>query len=93
MNSLLRNASLPVYSLPTSSRGPTTTILPQELIIEADGKPIRFVDIPGLAWSAGSVGNEADSLEDLRARDILLRSKGRIDRLKDPSPAGAFFNT
>ncbi|KAF9448474.1 hypothetical protein P691DRAFT_759896 [Macrolepiota fuliginosa MF-IS2] len=87
LNSLLHKASLPVYSLPTSSRGATTTVLPQEVSIEADGKLIRFVDTPGLTWLNEATEAGADSIEDLRVRDILLRSKGRIDRLKDPSSA------
>lgn len=71
--------------LSTASRNPTTTVLPQEVIIEVEGKPIRFNDTPGLTWSTGSVE------ESLRVRDILLRSRGRIDRLKDPLPVGMFF--
>ncbi|KAF9468784.1 hypothetical protein BDZ94DRAFT_1303952 [Collybia nuda] len=81
INSLLRKSALPVYTLTTSSRGPTTTELPQEVTLEAGGKQIRLIDTPGLTWDMdGSV----EDLEEARARDILLRSKGRIDRLKDP---------
>ncbi|KXN83537.1 hypothetical protein AN958_01246 [Leucoagaricus sp. SymC.cos] len=87
VNSLLQRASLPVYSLPTSSRGPSTTTFPQEVTIDSNGKSIRFIDTPGLIWSIESESADAKSLEGLRARDILLRSKGRIDRLKDPSDA------
>nr|GAT46205.1 predicted protein [Mycena chlorophos] len=86
VNSLLKKAALPVYTLATSSRGPTTTEYAQEVTIKAKSKPIRLVDTPGLAWEPvsevdvdGDAGNHAT-----RARDILLRSKGRIDRLKDP---------
>lgn len=59
--------------------------------MNADGKPIRFIDTPGLTWSAATTNVESDSLEGLRARDILLRSKGRIDRLKDPSFTSMFL--
>ncbi|KAF7313480.1 hypothetical protein HMN09_00503900 [Mycena chlorophos] len=86
VNSLLKKAALPVYTLATSSRGPTTTEYAQEVTVEVKSKPIRLVDTPGLAWESvseadvdGDAGNQAT-----RARDILLRSKGRIDRLKDP---------
>jgi len=47
-----------------------------------EGNSIHLVDTPGLTFF--------DNERDLRARDILLHSKGRIDRLKDPSSAGKF---
>ncbi|KAJ7929179.1 GNL3L/Grn1 putative GTPase-domain-containing protein [Mycena leptocephala] len=65
VNSLLRKSALPIYTLATSSRGPTTTTYAQEITLEVKGRPIR-------------------NIENIRARDILMRSKGRIDRLKDP---------
>ncbi|TFK35009.1 hypothetical protein BDQ12DRAFT_635436 [Crucibulum laeve] len=83
INSILRKAALPVYSLASSSRGPTTTALPQEVALEAGKKDILFIDTPGLSWATD---DEAENLDEIRARDILLRSKGRIDRLKDPAP-------
>lgn len=96
LNSLLHKEALPVYTLSTASRNPTTTVLPQEITIETQGKPIRFNDTPGLIWSTGSEeggsvnpGSESDNL---RVRDILMRSRGRIDRLKDPLPVGMFFS-
>jgi nuclear GTP-binding protein len=53
------------------------------------GKPIRLIDTPGTAWVADDADSEdAESVETIRARDILMRSKGRIDRLKDPIVAG-----
>lgn len=81
----MRKSVLPVYTLATSSRGPTTTELPQEVTLEAGGKQIRLIDTPGLAWETDE---SAEDLDDVRARDILMRSKGRIDRLKDPVLAG-----
>ncbi|KAG5645776.1 hypothetical protein DXG03_005313 [Asterophora parasitica] len=82
INSLVQSKALPVYTVETSSRGPTTTELPQELLVEAGGKQIRLIDTPGLAWRADE---EEENSETVRARDILSRSKGRIDRLKDPT--------
>ncbi|KAK0453132.1 P-loop containing nucleoside triphosphate hydrolase protein [Armillaria borealis] len=81
INSVAKKAVLPTYSLATSSRGPTTTVLPQEVTIEEGGKKIRFVDAPGLMWV------DSELTEESRARDILMRNKGRIDRLKEPTPA------
>ncbi|KAH0587093.1 hypothetical protein H2248_005911 [Termitomyces sp. 'cryptogamus'] len=82
INSLIRSSSLPVYSTESSSRGPTTTELPQEVLVESGGKQIRLIDTPGLSWE---VDESAENPSSIRARDILLRSKGRIDRLKDPT--------
>ncbi|KAF5357661.1 hypothetical protein D9758_007467 [Tetrapyrgos nigripes] len=82
INSLLRKTALPVYTLSSSSRGPTTTVLPQEVTLDIEGKIIQVIDTPGLMWEVDKTAHDA---EKIRARDILLRNKGRIDRLKDPS--------
>ncbi|KAK0206063.1 GTP-binding protein [Desarmillaria ectypa] len=81
INSVAKKAVLPTYSLATSSRGPTTTMLPQEIIIEEGGKKIKFIDTPGLLWV------DSELTEESRTRDIVMRNKGRIDRLKEPMPA------
>ena len=93
INSLLQRSTLPVYTVASSSRGPTTTELPQEVTLEFEDQKILFIDTPGFSFiSKGEDDNEDESsiggtvLEEYRARDILLRSKGRIDRLKDPNP-------
>jgi hypothetical protein len=57
------------------------------------GRPIRVIDTPGISWATDAPAAEEDSdsaenIENIRARDILMRSKGRIDRLKDPIVAG-----
>jgi hypothetical protein len=45
-----------------------------------------FIDTPGLFWQ---LSEEASPEERARRRalDVLLRNKGRVDRLKDPMPA------
>lgn len=78
-----------MYTLATSSRGPTTSTRAQEATVDG----IRLIDTPGLSWKRPSSEEEEDVSAptdqlDLRARDILIRSKGRIDRLKDPNPPG-----
>ncbi|KAJ6538947.1 hypothetical protein B0H19DRAFT_334271 [Mycena capillaripes] len=91
VNSLLRKSALPIYTLATSSRGPTTTTHAQEVTIEVKGKLIRLIDTPGISWAAEpspDVDSEGtENIDNIRARDILMRSKGRIDRLKDPMVA------
>lgn len=100
INSLLKRAALPVYTLASSSRGPTTTELPQEVTLEFEDQKIIFIDTPGLSFISkgdedGEDGLDGTVLEKYRARDILLRSKGRIDRLKDPNPpsTSVMFNS
>ncbi|KAF8164819.1 hypothetical protein B0H34DRAFT_779894 [Crassisporium funariophilum] len=94
INSLLRRAVLPIYTLATSSRGPSTTNLPQEVTLEIGTEKIILIDTPGLSFLSKEEPEEEDSaLDDFRARDILLRSKGRIDRLKDPTPPIAHIMT
>lgn len=74
---------LPVYQPSSSSLGPTTTTLPQEVTLEASGSKIRVIDTPGLSWLAAE-DQTPDERDTLRTRDILLRNKGRIDKMKDP---------
>ncbi|KAF9474929.1 hypothetical protein BDN70DRAFT_884317 [Pholiota conissans] len=85
INSLLKRSALPVYTLSSSSRGPTTTELPQEVDLEAEEQKLLIIDTPGLSFVHGE-SEDPTAIEESRARDILLRSKGRIDRLKDPNP-------
>ena len=85
INSLLRKATLPTYKLSTPIDGPTTTAYPQETSFEVEEKTIRLIDTPGLAWQAPAE-LPADEAERIRAKDILQRNRGRVERLKDPAP-------
>lgn len=60
------------------------------MTLELNGKPVVFIDTPGLAWQPSEEALPEDR-ERHRAQDILLRNKGRIDRLKDPMPAVAYI--
>ena len=87
VNSLLRKVALQTYKLTSSATdfSPTTTTHHQEVSIDLEGgKSIRVIDTPGLLW------HHVEDLPDeeaarIRARDILLRNRGHIERLKDPS--------
>jgi len=48
------------------------------------------IDTPGLSWETEE---ETHHREILRARDILLRAKGRMDRLKDPTLTGKHLSS
>ena len=58
---------------------------PQEVVVKAAGKSIRLIDTPGLFWEYPEDASKEDAAV-LKARDILLRSRGRIDHLKVPLP-------
>lgn len=70
----------------SSAKGPSTTTSAQEVVATMpsnDARKIRFIDTPGLQFvHAGSLTDQ--EREAMRARDVLLRCRGRIDRLKDP---------
>ena len=53
------------------------------MTLELNGVSILFIDTPGLAWQPFEEAPPEEK-ERRRAQDILLRNKGRIDRLKDP---------
>lgn len=82
INSLLEATTLSVYTLSSSSRGPSTTEFPQEVYLSSkEGKKIRFIDTPGFLWE-----NNSENPPSMRVKDMLLRNRGRIDRVKDPMP-------
>ena len=59
------------------------------MTLELNGVSIVFIDTPGPAWQRSE---EAPPEEKERlAQDVLLRNKGRIDRLKDPLPAVSYI--
>ena len=55
----------------------------QEVILEHDGKTFRFIETPALSWEP-KPDTDKDEVVSLRAKDVLLRNKGRVDRVKDP---------
>lgn len=92
INSLARKSTLDVYS-PSSSttdHNPTTTPHALEVTLELNGVSILFIDTPGLVWQP-SEEVPPEERERRRAHDVLLRNKGRIDRLKDPLPAVSYI--
>lgn len=90
INALSRKVSCPVYKLSSKpTQTPSTTMYPQEVVIKATGKSIRLIDTPGLFWEYPEDASKEDAAI-LKARDILLRSRGRIDHLKDPLPPRAY---
>lgn len=60
------------------------------MTLELNGVSILFIDTPGLAWQP-SEDARPEEKERRRGQDVLLRNKGRIDRLKDPLPAVSYI--
>ncbi|KAH8113291.1 GNL3L/Grn1 putative GTPase-domain-containing protein [Phellopilus nigrolimitatus] len=89
LNSLLRKSVSPVYKLSSIPSGPSTTERPLEVALEHDGKQIHLIDTPALAWERPS-DLDGDAAAKLRAQDMLLRNKGRIERAKDPLTPGTY---
>jgi nuclear GTP-binding protein len=97
---LARKAASTVYLSPTYSAslaGPTTTPHAIEIPIsigaaESGGLPVRLIDTPGLSFAHQSAAESADVMngvegaENTVARDILLRSRGRIEKSKNTAP-------
>ncbi|KAH9963235.1 P-loop containing nucleoside triphosphate hydrolase protein [Russula dissimulans] len=85
INSLARKATLDVYAISSFTNGPSTTLQALEVTLELDGRPVVFIDTPGITWEPSEESPEES--EGRRAQDVLLRNRGRIDRLKDPMSA------
>ena len=77
--------------MPSSrTSNPTTTPHALEVTLELNGVSMLFIDTPGLAWQRSEEASPEEKAR-LRAQDVLLRNKGRIDRLKDPLPAVSYI--
>jgi nuclear GTP-binding protein len=85
INSLVRKHAFRTYPSPASEHHPTTTSLPQEIAAETPNGQIRFIDTPGLMVEKDPSDENATAL---RAHDIIMRNRGKIEKLKDPTPVG-----
>ncbi|KAF8450916.1 P-loop containing nucleoside triphosphate hydrolase protein [Boletus edulis BED1] len=88
INSILGSDVFSIYNMhmAASAKGPSTTTSAQEVVATMpgnDARRVRFIDTPGLEFVRGASSTDQER-EMMRARDILLRCRGRIDRLKDP---------
>ena len=86
VNTLTQRGLLKIYSIKTFKRAPATTSLPQEVSVQLNGTQIRFIDTPGFSYEKAPL-EEAD-LNSVRARDILLRNRGKIERIKNTDAVG-----
>ncbi|EIW82445.1 hypothetical protein CONPUDRAFT_123380 [Coniophora puteana RWD-64-598 SS2] len=87
MNSLVKAMAVPIYSSASSAlaRRPHTTCTAQEVVTEIPGsgaKRVKLIDTPGLMFLHAE--SDQSEREKVRAKDLLLRCRGKLDRLKDP---------
>lgn len=86
INALQQGTKVPVYSGLRPGIGFTTTPYPIRVPIEVVGKKIELIDTPGLMKQ-----NIESQSKDIRVRDMLFRNKGKVDKVKDPLPAGKYW--
>lgn len=89
VNSLLRKSASPIYRLTSAPTGPSTTERPLELTLTHNEREITLIDTPALPWEHAE-DLDGGAIAKLRASDMLLRSKGRIDKAKEPIVPGMF---
>jgi len=96
INSLLKSASLPIYKPSTmKEKASTTTLRPQPVVIEHNNISIILVDTPGyvVAVPETETGSSEEKSkwsqeeEVTRAKDMLLRVRGKIEKAKMPELA------
>lgn len=92
INSILGSDVFSTYDthMAASAKGPYTTMRAREVVATMpgnDARRVRFIDTPGLQFVRAASLTEEER-EAMRARDVLLRCRGRIDRLKDPLSGG-----
>lgn len=84
VNSLLRKASVPVYEVSaTTHAGGTTTTRACEFDMIPQGSQAGYtlIDTPGVSFE-----KDEQYTSDVKTRDILMRRRGRVDKVKDPLP-------
>ena len=97
INSILGSEVFSIYNthMAASAKAPSTTTSAQEVVATMPGnaaRRVRFIDTPGLQFVRAASLTEEER-EGMRTRDVLLRCRGRIDRLKDPLSGGKWRGT
>lgn len=53
---------------------------------------MTLIDTPGVSWQPRAEP-KSEEAQKFRAHDILVRSRGRVDKMKDPVPAGTLLRS
>ena len=95
INSLLRKSVMAVYnpSTPRDRDGtaPSTTLYPQCVTLTHKKRILKFIDTPGLSFIPPPRPDSMEDAETRIARDVLLRNRGNISKIKDPLPAALYL--
>jgi nuclear GTP-binding protein len=95
INSLLRRSAVAVYNSSTprdrDGTAPSTTLYPQCVTLTHKKKTFKFIDTPGLSFIPPPQPDSIEDVETRIARDVLLRNRGNISKIKDPLPAALYL--
>ncbi|KAG8807690.1 hypothetical protein FRC17_004318 [Serendipita sp. 399] len=92
VNSLVGKSALPVYNPtgPKTAAGHSTTPYPQSIILSHKKRKFTLIDTPGLSFIP-QAPSTAEEIDQRVARDLLLRNRGNISKIKDPLPAALYI--
>lgn len=93
INSIQKKSTLVVYNplMKQIESSPSTTPHPQSVTLKYKNQSYRFIDTPGFPFIPSSGPKNPEEVETQRARDILLRNRGNISKIKDPLPAALYI--
>ncbi|KZP00105.1 hypothetical protein CALVIDRAFT_595514 [Calocera viscosa TUFC12733] len=85
INSLLDRPTLPVYG-PDTLTDDTTAPAAQAVKLPVGEHSVQLVDTPGFSLG-DETATESDESVDWRGYDLLVRNKGKVERVKEAMPA------
>lgn len=78
-------------SLTARDAAPSTTPYPQSVALLHKRRTFNLIDTPGLSFIPPSGVTAVRDSETRIARDVLLRNRGNISKIKDPLPAALYI--
>jgi nuclear GTP-binding protein len=92
ISSLIGRPALAVYNpLAARDASPSTTPHPQSVNLSHKKRTFKLIDTPGLSFIPPSEPTATDDSEIRIAKDILMRNRGNISKIKDPLPAALYI--
>lgn len=89
INTLCQHSRLSIYKPDAAKETPTTTTLPQPVTLEKDGLSLQFIDTPGFAVVPSTEDDVDETVaRSIQVQDMLLKSRGKIEKTKQPEVAG-----
>ena len=93
VNILSGSDSVPTYSRSKPTPGFSTTSHPLRVSITIDGHAVDIIDTPAIMRQLDNGDKDKEDGVSRRTRDMLLRNRGQVDRVKDPLPASEHIST